>query len=189
MPTDSRSRLLIAASVEFAERGLAGARVDRIAENAKANKQRIYAYFGDKSQLFNEVVTQRVQELTDAVPLDPYQLPKWVLDQFDYIVAHPELMRLAAWQELERPEQVPCIIERDYTEYIDKVAKAQREGKVSTSFTALDLIVMLSGLAASWYGSFAARQNVENDSAWRSNVLATHREALLRAAHLLVDPR
>jgi AcrR family transcriptional regulator len=188
VPTESQGRLLDAASVEFSERGLAGARVNRIAENAKANKQLIYAYFGDKSSLFDSVLTARLQELTDAVPMDPYDLPTWVVEQFDYIIANPDLLRLAAWQALERPEHVPASIEKDYQEYIDRVAKAQREGKVTAGFTALDLIVMLAGLAESWYGAFAARQNIENDSAWRPNVLKTHREALHRAAHLLVDP-
>ena len=48
----TRARLLDAAHSEFAERGLAGARVDRIAAAAQANKQAIYAYFGSKEQLF-----------------------------------------------------------------------------------------------------------------------------------------
>lgn len=45
----TRARLLDAAHAEFAERGLAGARVDRIAAAAQANKQAIYAYFGSRS--------------------------------------------------------------------------------------------------------------------------------------------
>src|SRR5689334_11886003 len=40
---DTRARILAAATAEFAERGLAGGRVDRIAAAADANKERIYA--------------------------------------------------------------------------------------------------------------------------------------------------
>lgn len=183
---ESQRRLLDAAAAEFAQRGLAGARVDRIAASARANKQLIYAYFGDKDELFNVVLKHRFEELTAAVPMDPYDLPKWVVEQFDFIVAHPDFMRLGDWQELERPEQVPCDIERDYQEYVDRVAKAQREGKVTTAFSALDLIVMLAGLAVSWYGAFSARLGVKGDPAWRPALLAAHREALHRAATLLV---
>lgn len=40
--------LLNAATVVFAERGFAGARVDEIAARAGVNKALIYAYYGDK---------------------------------------------------------------------------------------------------------------------------------------------
>ena len=49
---DTRRRLLEAAITEFSAYGIAGARVDRIASAAKANKQAIYAYFGSKDALF-----------------------------------------------------------------------------------------------------------------------------------------
>ena len=55
MPWDAqetRRRLLEAAITEFSCYGIAGARVDRIASTAKANKQAIYAYFGSKEALF-----------------------------------------------------------------------------------------------------------------------------------------
>jgi AcrR family transcriptional regulator len=187
--TESARRLLEAAAAEFSERGLAGARVARISTRAKANKQLIYAYFGDKDRLFDAVIQDRYAELNQAVPLDPYDLPGWVVGVFDYIVTNPALMRLNAWQELERPEHVPCRIETDYKPYVALVAKAQREGKVNPAFTALDLIVMLAGLSAAWYGAFAARLSVAGDKAWSAKLLGSHRDALRRAAELLVAPR
>jgi AcrR family transcriptional regulator len=42
----TRQRLLDAAAEEFAARGIAGARVDRIAQAARSNKAQIYHYFG-----------------------------------------------------------------------------------------------------------------------------------------------
>ena len=47
---------LDAALVEFAEKGMAGSRVDEIAARAGANKRMLYAYFGSKEELFHEVV-------------------------------------------------------------------------------------------------------------------------------------
>jgi AcrR family transcriptional regulator len=188
VPPNSSRRLLEAAAVEFSERGLAGARVAQISARAKANKQLIYAYFGDKEQLFDAVFQDRYSELNEAVPLDPYDLPGWVLALFDYVVANPALMRLNSWQELERPEHVPCRIDVDYKPYVALVAKAQREGAVNSAFTALDLIVMLAGLAQAWYGAFAARLSVPGDKAWTSKLLKSHRDALLHAAQLLVAP-
>ena len=48
----TRLRALETAMREFAEHGLAGARVDKIARKAGVNKQALYYYFGNKEQLY-----------------------------------------------------------------------------------------------------------------------------------------
>ena len=52
----TRKRILAAATVEFARKGLGGARVDEIALRSKSNKRMIYHYFGSKEQLFKAVL-------------------------------------------------------------------------------------------------------------------------------------
>ena len=52
----TRKRILEAATVEFARKGLGGARVDAIALRSKSNKRMIYHYFGSKEQLFKHVI-------------------------------------------------------------------------------------------------------------------------------------
>ena len=46
-PAGMRLRILEAAKQEFAAHGLAGARVDRIAEKAGANKRMLYYHVGN----------------------------------------------------------------------------------------------------------------------------------------------
>src|SRR5215207_9086638 len=99
----TRRRLLDAAYAEFAARGLAGARVDRIAAEAGANKQAIYAYFKSKDGLFDAVLENRLGILADKVPFTPDDLPGYVGALFDQLVADPELVRLTQWKALERP--------------------------------------------------------------------------------------
>ncbi|KQY46498.1 TetR/AcrR family transcriptional regulator [Cellulomonas sp. Root137] len=103
MAADTPRRILDAAADEFAERGLAGARVDRIAERAGANKQRIYAYFGSKDQLFDAVIEDRIEQLLDAVPFDAADLPGYAVRILDFNLEHPSLVRLLLWHNLERP--------------------------------------------------------------------------------------
>ncbi|MBU3651833.1 MAG: TetR/AcrR family transcriptional regulator [Limnohabitans sp.] len=55
-PAQSRARILEAARTEFAEHGLDGARVDRIAALAGINKRMLYHYFGNKDDLFCAVL-------------------------------------------------------------------------------------------------------------------------------------
>src|SRR5664279_1718105 len=87
--TDTRRRLLYAAFEEFAAHGLAGARVDRIAELARANKRLIYAYYGNKEELFDTVMVRSLGVLTDAVPFSADDLPGYAGALFDHMIADP----------------------------------------------------------------------------------------------------
>lgn len=100
----TKQLLLDAATVEFSARGLAGARVDRIASTAGVNKERIYQYFGNKEQLFGEVLSRQLALIMDAVPITGTGIDA-VVDYagrvFDYQCDHPELARLTFWEGLE----------------------------------------------------------------------------------------
>src|SRR5678816_2361019 len=105
MPRDSEAtkrRLLEAAASEFAERGIAGARIDRIAATAKANKALIYSYFGNKEDLFDAVFQALVVDTVHDVPIDPYDLAGYAGRLFDRNISHPQAFRLAIWHSLER---------------------------------------------------------------------------------------
>ncbi|WP_336207009.1 TetR family transcriptional regulator [Nonomuraea sp. LPB2021202275-12-8] len=97
----TKQRIFAAAAVEFAEHGLAGARIERIAAGARANKQAIYLYFGSKEKLFGAVVAAKLQEICHVVDLDPRSLPDMVGVLFDWYQEHPELVRLLLWEALE----------------------------------------------------------------------------------------
>lgn len=55
-PEKTRENILQAAIVEFVQYGLAGARVDAIAERTHTSKRMIYYYFGSKEQLYQAVL-------------------------------------------------------------------------------------------------------------------------------------
>ena len=97
----SRERILRAATAEFARHGLGGARVDRIAERAGANKRMLYYYFGNKDALFLAALEAsyaqiRSAELAlDLEHLDPRAaMARLVAFTWDYFLAHPEFMTL-----------------------------------------------------------------------------------------------
>ena len=52
----SRAEILAAATREFSEKGLSGARVDEIAERTQINKRMIYYYFDSKEGLYRAVL-------------------------------------------------------------------------------------------------------------------------------------
>lgn len=100
----TRARILSAATAEFAEHGLAGGRVDRIAAGSATNVRMIYAYFGGKEQLFDAAVAHAVAEFAEALPPRPDDLGAWAGEVFDAHAQDPTVLRLSLWAHLERPE-------------------------------------------------------------------------------------
>lgn len=63
----SRQRIMGAALKEFADHGLAGARVDRIAGQANINKAMIYYHFSSKELLYRHVLEENMQKVAALV--------------------------------------------------------------------------------------------------------------------------
>lgn len=64
---DTKTKIIEAAQSEFAEFGLAGARVDRIARKAGVNKAMLYYHFHSKEELYKEVVRRFFEHLSDQI--------------------------------------------------------------------------------------------------------------------------
>jgi AcrR family transcriptional regulator len=144
----TRARILDAATAEFAAHGLAGARVDRLAERAGANKQLIYAYFGSKEALFDATLELHIERLLDAVPFDAYNLPSYAAALFDFGAKHPDLLRLLRWHTLERPGEL-VRLERTIGSTRRKVAalsEAQASGKVDATLPPAELLAVVLGI-------------------------------------------
>lgn len=67
MKADSRERILQSGIREFAEHGLAGARIDRIADLAEVNKAMIYYHFKSKEGLYKECVKELFMKISRLV--------------------------------------------------------------------------------------------------------------------------
>ncbi|WP_329103009.1 TetR family transcriptional regulator [Micromonospora sp. NBC_01699] len=144
----TRRRLLDAAFEEFSERGLAGARVDRIAAVAAANKQAIYAYFGSKDGLFDAMLEDRLGSLADAVPFLPDDLPRYAGALFDHLVDNPELVRLNQWKFLERADVSTAEVDSYRAKAQALLTAGQARGADLT--TAIDLLMLVLNLTFAW---------------------------------------
>ncbi|MGP2441144.1 TetR family transcriptional regulator [Streptomyces sp. JW3] len=145
-PEATKARIFEAAVAEFAAHGVAGARIDRIAAEAKANKQLIYAYYGNKTELFATVLEHRMLDLAIAVPVDPDDIEGWIDRLMDYHVDHPELLRLLFWEGLEYgAEELPHEAERQqhYARKVAALRDGQRRGVVTDAIPAADLLFLL----------------------------------------------
>jgi AcrR family transcriptional regulator len=184
----TKQRIFDAATAEFAGHGVAGARIDRIAAAAAANKQLIYAYFGSKRQLFEAVVSEHVRRFLDQVPFDPERLPEYAAAAFDYFTAHPEAMHLGSWHSLEPGEtehRIP-VIERTIRTRSRLVSRAQAAGFVDGSIAPVDLLALLTAIASAWSVATPERNPLGGASA---RTQARRRAAVVELAQRLVDPR
>jgi len=100
-PAATRKKLLTAARREFADSGLAGARVDEIAARAGVNKQLVYHYFGDKDALYLAVLEWVYEEIRaqerklNLEGLPPGLAIKRLIEaSFDHLAAHPDFIVL-----------------------------------------------------------------------------------------------
>ncbi|WP_285645005.1 TetR family transcriptional regulator [Lentzea sp. NBRC 102530] len=149
----TKAKLLDAALDEFAEYGIAGARVDRVAAKAGCNKAMIYAYFGSKEGLFDEVLKIQIERMIRSVPITPEDLPGYAGRLFDSYQEQPQILRLAAYHRLENGfDSLPEAEVQAHRDKIAAIGKAQMEGRISAEFNAndlLDLVVHMSILAFS----------------------------------------
>jgi AcrR family transcriptional regulator len=156
----SQGTILAAARDEFAEFGLGGARMDRIAERAALNKRLIYYYFADKETLFQAVLEQSYRDIRQAEqqlnllgvePVDAVR--RLVRFTWDYYLAHPEFLTLLnsanlhkarhlaesrRARELNSPviETLAAVLER-----------GRREGSFRGGVDPVQLYVSIAGLA------------------------------------------
>jgi AcrR family transcriptional regulator len=144
---DTKRRILAAATEEFTGHGIAGARVDRIAAAANSNKAMLYAYFGNKEQLFEAVFAQMVTAATDAVPFDACDLPAYAVAMFERYRADPGVGRLSDWYRLEHgkpgPDDAVSAVQRGR---LAAIAQAQRDKVISDRLQPQELFSVITAL-------------------------------------------
>ena len=110
-PERTMADILAVAISEFADKGLAGARIDAIAAATRTSKRMIYYYFGSKDGLYVAVleeVYRRMRSIESELHLDDLPpedaLRRLVGHTVDYQLAHPEFIRLVMTENIHRGE-------------------------------------------------------------------------------------
>lgn len=160
-PVSTRERILEAATREFADKGLDGARVDVIAQASRANKNMLYHYFGNKEKLFTavlerayEIIRSRQSDLSIR-GMDPEEGMRRLVEFTGRIwIEFPEFGRLLASENLHEAVHVkasPRIVAmynpllETIQELLDRGARA---GVFRTGIDPVDLYISISALSA-----------------------------------------
>ena len=112
-PERTKANILEVAEAEFGEKGLAGARIDRIAELTRTSKRMIYYYFGSKEGLYLAVLEESYRRVRDVEAelhlqdLEPEQaLRRLVAFTFDHHLHHEDFIRLVMNENINRGQYI-----------------------------------------------------------------------------------
>jgi AcrR family transcriptional regulator len=155
----TRNNILEVATREFADKGLAGARIDEIADKTHASKRMIYYYFGGKEELYRAVLARAYSHIREreaeshfeALPADE-ALAAQVLHTFDYHATHPDFVRLVMNENIHHGEHighVPGLKERNLSVLAQLRAildKGAATGQFRKGIDPVDLHMTISAL-------------------------------------------
>jgi TetR/AcrR family transcriptional regulator len=158
-PEESRASILQAAAHEFAAHGVAGARTDAIAREARVNKALLYYYFKDKETLYGAVMDDAFSGLKNAVfqVLDSELPPRekimaYAGAYFDFIASNQLYPRLMQREMMRAREGHSPHIEKVIKTYIRpifaRVSEVLREGIAKGEFRAVNPVHFVPSIVA-----------------------------------------
>jgi AcrR family transcriptional regulator len=142
-PEGMRKRILDAAREEFARYGSGGARIERIARAARANKRMLYYHVGNKDALYLEVLERTYAHIRDAeralnlealAPADA--IARLVEFTWTYFIDYPEFMALLNNENLHRARSLKRSrkVKDMHSPFISLIADILRKGVATGEF-------------------------------------------------------
>ena len=192
-PAASRAAILRAAAEEFAEHGIAGARTEAIAREARVNKALLYYYFKDKETLYGAVLDNAFSGLKATVfrVLDSDLPPRekimtYVGTYFDFIASnqvYPKLMQREMMRAREgHSPHIEKLVKNYFQPIYARVGELLRKGIAEGEFRKIDPAHFIPSVVAMiifYFSSAPLMQKIV-----RFNPLAPERIAERRAAVL-----
>jgi AcrR family transcriptional regulator len=158
-PEESRAAILRAAAGEFAEYGIAGARTDAIAREAKVNKALLYYYFKDKETLYGAVLDQAFSGMKANVfrALDSDLPPRkkilaYAGTYFDFIAANQIYPKLMQREMMRAREGASIHLDRLIKTYFKpiylRLGEVLQQGIAAKEFRSVDPAHFVSSMVA-----------------------------------------
>jgi len=158
-PEKTKQDILAVATAEFAEFGLAGARVDAIAEKTKTSKRMIYYYFGGKEELYLAVLERayrrtrsREDDLQLAAMPPADALRALVFSTFDHDEQNPDFIRIVSSENInnalhmKRSSELSDLNISVIRVLEDILCRGYADGSFCRRIEPLDLHMMISAL-------------------------------------------
>ena len=157
-PEGMRLRILAAAKQEFATHGLAGARVDRIAVKAGANKRMLYYHVGKKEALYLAVLEGAYEKIRaeerglDLEHLAPSEAIRRLIEfTWGYFLRNPEFLALLNTENLARARHLKrsTKVKSLHSPFVEMIRTVVQRGVESGDFpVAIDPVQLYISIAA-----------------------------------------
>jgi AcrR family transcriptional regulator len=157
-PEGMRLRILEAAKQEFSTHGIGGARVDRIAQKAGANKRMLYYHVGNKEDLYLAVLEGAYEKIRaeerelDLEHLDPPQAIERLIDfTWNYFIKNPEFLALLNTENLAKAKHLKrsTKVKSMHSPFVEMIRDVVRRGVASGDFrVAVDPVQLYISIAA-----------------------------------------
>src|SRR4029450_7506633 len=157
-PAGMRLRVLEAAKQEFASHGLAGARVDRIAAQAGANKRMLYYHVGKKDDLYLAVLEGSYEKIRaeerglDLEHLEPPKAIERLIDfTWNYFLRNPEFLALLNTENLVKARHLKrsTKVKSMHSPFVEMIRTVVTRGVESGDFrVAVDPVQLYISIAA-----------------------------------------
>ena len=189
----TKRKIIDAATQEFTVRGPDGTTMERIAKLAGVNKERVYNYFGSKSDLFEVVLREKLAMIAQTVRVESYTpegIAEYAGKLFDYNGQHPELVRLVLWESLSFPSDVPGEQQRrdTYAQRTRAIAEAQTSGALEGDIAPDHLNLLLLAIAGYWSVLPQLARMITGAETDDHTEMARRRAGVVVAARRLVEP-
>lgn len=175
-PEKSKAAILLAAENEFAEKGFWGARVDEIAKQSDLNKRMIYAYFGDKEGLYNQVLQHaysKMEEIENKLVLknlEGIELVKNIISTyFDFLYNNPNFVNILMWENLNKGDNLKrlenSVIKRKTISYfINAIEQGKCDGTFSKKIDSYQIVLsMITTCFANFSNQYTLSQLFNTD--------------------------
>ena len=157
----SRDALLAAAERIFAEKGLAGARTEQIASEAKVNKAMLHYYFDTKEKLYGAVLENLMQQFRTGViePVNATKDPAAALFEYverhiTFLARHPNFPRLVQREMMTGGPRIRVLIQNFQGPLSQTLRTKLRAGIRAGEFRKVDVdhaIVTVGGVTAFYF--------------------------------------
>lgn len=185
----STARRIVATAEDiFAERGLAGARMDEIARAAKVNKALLYYYFRSKEELYRFVLEVLLSQLSAKVseagadaPSPSKRLGAVVDHFFDFVLAHPNYPRLIQREVMSRGPNMGWIVSEYYRPLHGQLVRLIEEGISAGEFRRVDArnaAVTVVSIMVHYFSAAPVLRSVLGHDPLRPREVAKRREAV-----------
>lgn len=199
----TKADIVAVAMEEFAQSGLAGARVDAIADRTRTSKRMIYYYFGSKEGLYRAVLEQayngiRTRESqTHLRDLPPREALRRLIEiTFDYDESHHGFIRLIAVENIHYAEHLKKLnsirgINVSAIEIVEDIlARGRAAGTFRADINAFDLHLLISSFCFFRVSNRHTVGAIFKRDLSEPRTMARHRRLIIEAVERLVllDP-